>query len=261
MKYCPSCGTERVARFCAGCGFDFDASPLDSQTLETNNAEEVGAPSSAFDVEPAGGDSPISSDPGEEKQPPPTVPDEDEAEKELIEPDSVDVELEQEPQPDSLPDLSANAQTVDEVAQENSDTAVELSAGVDDSEPTIGLTEGEEANSEFASGTESQNTAEQEKTAKQVGWYVDPINSARFRFWDGAAWTDRIALKAGDEPVEPDDEPAVKTINDLPSPVILEGLSYGKKYRAGSSCFNCGFTPEERTNFCEVCGVDLKPRN
>jgi hypothetical protein len=234
MRFCPSCGVERVARFCSGCGFDFD------QNLEPELTLDQEIPASTADASQGGA-----------------------ATESFEEVEFNVIETPKEPIPSSIPDLSAEGleqpdtsepklpeEPVDQTAEPELTLTVQDSAKQEDKElPAV-----EEEVIDVVL-VESEPEVVPAAPPNPEGWYPDPINKTRFRYWDGNAWTDRTALKASE--VEPEEEP-VQVNFELAAPVVLEGLTYGKKYRSGSSCFNCGFMPTERTNFCECCGAALK---
>jgi hypothetical protein len=36
-----------------------------------------------------------------------------------------------------------------------------------------------------------------------AGWFTNPENAEQLRYWDGSAWTDQVAVRAGDAPAGP----------------------------------------------------------
>jgi hypothetical protein len=255
MRFCPTCGTERVARFCSRCGFDFESLPSE----EIEPAEMADAIRPELELAHESGESSFDS----------TV------ESEL----NVVTEVPEEPRD---PAIEASPEAVKDAEGANADgVAVSQPEHSEISNPESELIDVNESGAPVEESTSVTQAAPQEEhqdhtegeaqltpsmssggvepnATKKSGWYSDPINPNRLRFWDGDAWTDRVADKQSLGNPEAQLEEQLKTIDDLPSPVILEGLTYGRKYRAGASCFNCGLTPEVRTNFCEICGADLK---
>jgi hypothetical protein len=226
MRFCPRCGVERVAKFCSGCGFDFDQNP-EQQTKITEES-----PVSATKANSGEG-----------------------TEAELV----VDLDFnDNHDVPTERTDLSQ--QEIGAIETVDGAQEVELAATAEDSPQEKGRelpVNDEEFTGSALIETEAMTEPEVDLVtpSKPEGWYPDPINKTRFRYWDGTGWTDRTATKATGVQEEGEPEPANF---DLAAPVVLEGLTYGKRYRSGASCFNCGYTPKETTNFCECCGATLK---
>ena len=84
-----------------------------------------------------------------------------------------------------------------------------------------------------------------DRTGEPSGWYPDPLNSSRFRHWDGTQWGDEFALTS---PTPSHAKPRSKR-------VLLEGLRYGPDYSEGESCYNCGNTLAGAAQ-CPLCGRD-----
>lgn len=82
-----------------------------------------------------------------------------------------------------------------------------------------------------------------DRKGEVAGWYPDPLNSERFRRWDGATWSDEIS----------DADPEVKTVTPRKQRVLLEGLVYGEDYDASICCYNCGNGVAE-AELCALCG-------
>lgn len=268
MRFCPSCGVERVARFCSGCGFDFDqtAEPeldTDQETPSFVAENALGVDTQAeLNVEDFNG-----TEAPEEKT--------SNSMKNLITEEEVSELQEQTLSPDDEAPLGAHLvaesafEEGTEGAGQQGTSEAQVQQGqivqINEPEPTITVQDSvQQEDKELAVDKEdligvalAQPEPEVVTAAplKTEGWYADPINSTRFRYWDGSAWTDRTAMKASE--VEPEKQP--EHVNfELAAPVVLEGLTYGKKYRSGSSCFNCGFMTTGMTNFCECCGASLK---
>jgi hypothetical protein len=265
MHFCPNCGVERVARFCSGCGLDFDQLSEPPLTVQSEGSAsdavamlgEGAAPELALDSE-------VSQNQFEETL---TIESESEHQREQLPQESItdsivssEIDLPSEQPAEDLErvDTAESLAQLDQLAS----LASEAPSGLQDP-----LSKGENSIPNSEEDFSSMDLVQPEariheepnirpgKTTKPEGWYPDPINKFRFRYWDGNVWTDRTATRANE--VEESQE-LISPNLDLATPVILEGLAYGKKYRSGSSCFNCGFMPLELTNFCECCGANLK---
>ena len=271
MRFCPSCGVERVARFCSGCGFDFDQNPEPEQGIVQENtasqADDISNTAPASESVAELGESLI----GVPKESAPSSPPDLNALDPVLEPQDEPLTSENETasgtnpvagpfdddRPEGLELLSASEGQVSDGQGElthEPELPVEAEDSVQREDNDLPFAEEEvidvvlaepELDAEVAPATEP----------KSEGWYPDPINKVRFRYWDGNGWTDRTAMRAS----EVEQEEGQAQVNfELAAPVVLEGLAYGNKYRSGSSCFNCGFMPTELTNFCECCGTALK---
>jgi len=84
-----------------------------------------------------------------------------------------------------------------------------------------------------------------DRTGEPAGWYPDPLNSSRFRNWDGNQWGDDFSTT----------NPIAAEVKGNRKRVLLEGLAYGPDFVEGSSCYNCGNTLAGSPQ-CPLCGRD-----
>lgn len=58
-----------------------------------------------------------------------------------------------------------------------------------------------------------------------AGWYPDPADASRIRWWDGQKWTEHVAVSSAGEPTAPstDAAPSAGTSTPAPAPTARAG--------------------------------------
>jgi hypothetical protein len=259
LKYCPNCGIEKIARFCSGCGFDFQGDFLavdDSrdQLVESDNIadaeetkEELAETEPDFDAKPE-------PEPEPEIEPE-TAPDveaepESEAESEQLDSNTAHVE-----------DLDLNEAPL-EVIEQN-DIAIESVAEVVQDQVVV-----EQQPAPSVAEALEQNVPLAEPVPEPIvlpesGWYQDPISLSQFRYWNGFNWTERVAASAnaGEETAKDKKQKhsssQEQSISEQKrSSIILEGLKRGPNFNQSNSCYNCGYKFSSSTTRCDLCAAE-----
>lgn len=234
MSFCPVCGTQRVSRFCSQCGHDFGLENLSDQVQpaeETSEKPEAlvddSASSGALEPEVEASSAEVEDAKALDAT-------------ELAQEDVGSVELELVPS-EVEPDAEA------------ADQQIEIEAARPDVESVVETESDEKAPSELntpstadpkASLLEQVETPSLAVALPVAGWYLDPKNPTRLRFWDGTAWTDRLG-----EYLIPQGKEAELTKG--------KRSDLGEKKTKDKKCGFCQYPASEGSVACRACGQRL----
>jgi hypothetical protein len=230
LKYCPNCGIEKIARFCAGCGFDFQLGLSSLDEAESAPVSEE-LESAAPEPEPE-----ATVEPEAEPVPESTPALEDVA--------SVEAPVEV---PDPIePVLEAVAEAIPQPAVIAEQPAPVVSEPVAQEIPVI-------------------EPIPEPVELPESGWYQDPLSLAQFRYWNDYSWTERVATSAlaGEEPAKPKKQKSSASqdqgiLDQKRSSIILEGLKRGPNFNQSNSCYNCGYKTSTSPSRCDLCAAALE---
>jgi hypothetical protein len=241
LKYCPNCGIEKIARFCSGCGFDFQLGLLSLEEPE----------SAAVEVESA--------------------PDYEESANVALEPEpelETAVEPEGELVPESAPEVEVEVVASAEAPIEMSEPFEPLLEAVAEEIPSPAKIVEQPAPAVSEPVAQEMPVVEPIPDPVELpesGWYQDPLSLAQFRYWNGYSWTERVATSAseGEEQAiskkqKSSSSQDLGTLDQKRSSIILEGLKRGPNFSQSTSCYNCGYKSSSSTIRCDLCAAVLE---
>lgn len=242
LKYCPNCGIEKIARFCSGCGFDFQVGFSNPDpTPELSNEFEAEAP--ADEIVP-------------EAIEPELVAE--------IEPAAEPSEVEAAPEKELAADVEPEAIAEQSAPQVEPEVFVAETAASSEPESQVAITPEAEplvAEPIVASIPVVEPTPEP-VILPQSGWYKDPLSLAEYRYWNGFSWTQRVAASALAEDASPRTKKSkassgqeTAVLEQKRSALILEGLKRGPGFVQSTSCYNCGYQYSSAKENCDLCAA------